>query len=188
MSYLSKLPDDVRQLVISLPFRVGYFLSVSDQTGGDDADEAEQRALHNIVAFYVEDTVKSEFAHEVMIETLNQRARWDTWKDNIAAVPDECERVVYMMQKIIDDKEIAAYKSNLLDVAVAVAEAYCEAANVHDPLGKIKLAVQRVINQIAAALSDDEQKRPEKSLINISQLEREAIALLALRLDIKFTL
>jgi len=101
MKYLSKLPQDIQDLVVSLPFRVGLFISESDQTGGDESAEAERKALENIVTFYVEDTVKGEFAHEVMLHTLNNKSKWNDWSENIGKVPEECLHLTYMLKDVI---------------------------------------------------------------------------------------
>ena len=50
MKMLEKLPEDVQRLIISLPYRVGCFISASDQSGGDSADVAEQNALRKLLS------------------------------------------------------------------------------------------------------------------------------------------
>jgi hypothetical protein len=73
---LNDLPDDIRLLVVRLPYRVGFYVSASDKTGGEESDAAEMAALEGIVTFYVEDFCKSEFAQAVMLETIQRKAEW----------------------------------------------------------------------------------------------------------------
>lgn len=185
MNMLPQLSPDVRRLVVALPYRVGYFISVSDQSGGDDADEAEQNALRNIVTFYVEDTVKSEFAHEVMFETLNYKAKWEDWKKGIEKVPDECQKISSSLVGIIENKEIIAYKQNLLEIAIVVAQAYRE-VDENSPLSdRIQQLVTQLINKMRAAFGGEVVQQSE-AMLSVSPLERAAIKKLAASLSIDF--
>lgn len=186
MTYLSKLPEDIQDLVVRLPFRVGLYISESDQTGGDDSSEAERKALENIVTFYVEDTVKSEFAHEVMLNTLNRKSEWASWGDNIADVPTQCENVVYAMKGLIDPKEILAYKQNLLEVGIAVAQAYCEYDENSGALNKLEFYISLFFRRLQMSFSGGGEDMPSKDyMLNISGAERQAILQLAKNLDVQ---
>ena len=41
MSFLHNLSPEDREMLISLPYRMGYWISQSDTSGGDDSDEEE---------------------------------------------------------------------------------------------------------------------------------------------------
>lgn len=183
MNYLSKLPQDLQDLIVSLPFRVGLYISESDQTGGDESAEAERKALENIVTFYVEDTVKGEFAHEVMLNTLNNKAKWGAWAENINQVPEECSRLTYMLKDVIEAKEILAYKQNLLEVAIAIAQAYCEFDQNSSKLGKLELYVSLFLKRMVSMFSGEQIPTNDYAL-NISPSERAAIKLLSDNLDV----
>ena len=184
MKYLSKLPQDIQDLVISLPFRVGLFISESDQTGGDESAEAERKALENIVTFYVEDTVKGEFAHEVMLHTLNNKDKWVSWAENMDKVPEECEHLSYTLKDYIDAKEILAFKQNLVEVAVVIAQAYCEFDENSSTMTKLEVYFGLFIKRIEAMFSG-EQAPSNDYVLNISPSERAAIKLLSNNLDIE---
>ena len=186
MTYLSKLPEDIQDIVIRLPFRVGLYISESDQSGGDESSDAERKALENIVTFYVEDTVKSEFAHEVMLHTLNRKAEWGTWSENIADVPTQCENVIYTMKGLIDPKEILAFKQNLLEVGIAVAQAYCEYDENAGALNKLELYISLFLRRLQLSFSGGGDDLPSRDyMLNISGAERQAIILLAKTLDVQ---
>lgn len=184
MTYLSLLPADIQDLVVRLPFRVGLYISESDQTGGDESAEAERKALENIVTFYVEDTVKSEFAHEVMLQTLNMKSKWGSWSDHINTVPEECLKVSTAIAKQIDMKEIISFKQNLLEVGITVAQAYCEFDKNTAIVSKIEIYMSIFFRRLqslfrgAGMISND-------ALLNISPSERLAINLLSDSLGIK---
>ncbi len=178
MTYLSLLPAEIQDLVVRLPFRVGLYISESDQTGGDESAEAERAALENIVTFYVEDTVKSEFAHDVMLQTLNLKSKWGGWGKDITKVPEECWTVVKAMAGIVPEKEIMALKHNLLEVGITVAQAYCEFNESASTLNKIEVYVAIFFRKLQAMFGG-EVLPPDESSLNISPAERSAIKLLA---------
>ena len=64
MSYLERFAPKQRELIVSLPYRVGLWISESDTSGGDEADEAERNALHLMMTGYAEDFLKSEVVEE----------------------------------------------------------------------------------------------------------------------------
>lgn len=187
MKYLSKLPQDVQELVVSLPFRVGLFVSESDQTGGDESAEAERKALENIVTFYVEDTVKGEFAHEVMIHTLNHKDKWAEWSQNIDKVPEECLHLTYKMKDMIESKEILAYKQNLVEIAIVIAQAYCEFGENSSAMTKLEVYASVFLKKMQGLFGGGNSSANQIDL-NISADERAAIQLLArnLGIDISF--
>jgi hypothetical protein len=184
MTYLSLLPADIQDLLVRLPFRVGLYISESDQTGGDESAEAERKALENIVTFYVEDTVKSEFAHEVMLVTLNNKEKWCDWATNIDQVPDECLQITYLLKDLIEPKEILAYKQNLIEVAIAIAQAYCELDKNTPAFTKIGAYFTVFLRKIQAILGSEEDQLNDY-LLNISPLERAAIKRLSNNLDVQ---
>ncbi len=184
MNYLSKLPQHLQDIVISLPFRVGLYISERDQTGGDESAEVERQALENIVTFYVEDTVKGEFAHEVMLNTLNNKPKWAEWADHIDKVPDECLQLTYALKDIIDPKEVLAYKQNLIEVAIAIAQAYCEFDQNASKLNKLEIYVSLFLHRLVAMFSGEQKSSHDYSL-NISPSERKAIKLLSDNLDVQ---
>ena len=186
MMHLSKLPQDIQDIVVSLPYRVGLYISESDQTGGDDSSLAERRALENIVTFYVEDTVKSEFAHEVMLETLNRKSQWEGWAQDIGNVPEECMELAYMLKEHVDTKEVAAYKQNLLEVGIAVAQAYCEFSDNVGRMARIETYIALFLKRVQGIFGG-EQIPSNDYVLNISAAEKAAIMRLARNLDVKVT-
>ena len=184
MTYLPLLPADMQNLVMRLPFRVGLYISESDQTGGNESAEAERKALENIVTFYVEDTVKSEFAHEVMLQTLNLKSKWGEWGEDITKVPEECYAVAKAMEGIVSAKEILAFKQNLLEVGITVAQAYCEFDENASTANKIEVYMSIFFRRLQALFQGGGMPSND-ALLNISPSERSAINLLSDSLGIK---
>ncbi|MDY0030186.1 MAG: hypothetical protein RBR86_09625 [Pseudobdellovibrionaceae bacterium] len=187
MTSLAALPEDIRNLVVKLPFRVGYYISASDKTGGDDADDAEMRALENIVTFYIEDTLKSEFATEAMLEMLRKKDQWENWKEHIEIVPEECLKMSESLVGNIELKEVVAFKNNLLEIAISVAQAYREFDHKVSTLEKFSTYFAILLKRIQALMAGQEIQSTD-AMLNISREEKMAIGLLADSLGVQIKL
>ncbi len=188
MTQFYDLPPQLQELLIMLPFRVGYYVSASDQAGGEEAEAQELEALSNIVTYYIEDALKSEIAQQAMTEMLGRRKYWDRWREHIDQVPAQCETLFEELAVFMDDKDIIGFKNNLIDIAIAVAQAYCEdahgaASEVREP--PIAVLLRRIRYIIFPGEPQSEQT---KVSYNISAVERDAILKLADSLRIKVDL
>jgi hypothetical protein len=182
---LNDLPDDIRLLVVRLPYRVGFYVSASDKTGGEESDAAEMAALEGIVTFYVEDFCKSEFAQAVMLETIQRKAEWAGWQEKIEIVPEEIRKVLDFLVDKLDGKELTAFKNNLLEIAIAVAQAYRE-FDVSQPLTeRVQVYLSILIARIKALIKGQEIQSHD-ALLNISRDEKMAINLLADALGVEY--
>ena len=118
--------DEFIKSLVRLPYRIGFWLSQSDQTGGDQSDELEQAALESVILSYGEDVCKSEFTQSVMEQTVAQYDDWEKWVENIENVPRECESIIYHLSSEISPKALNDFKASLFEIAETVALAYRE--------------------------------------------------------------
>jgi hypothetical protein len=184
LSYLEQFTEDQRELLTSLPYRTGLHIGESDTTGGQDASEAELRAIEAIVTGYVEDFCKSEFVEELMRQTLARRDHWDHWRENLDKVPGEIRECLELLATKIDHKQITAFKHNLFEIAMGVALAHRE-FDPEGPLGdKIKFYSDYYFRWVNAYLKKEKILDIEEAM-NISRAEQAAILKLeeVLRLD-----
>ncbi len=178
---LASLTEDDRRMLVSLPYRVGMFISTSDKSGGVDASVQELDALENIVTSYVEDTCKSHFAQAVMEATLEGIESWPGWRRNIASVPQDCERVSDMLQARIDRKHLDAFKLNLVEIGLAVAVAYRE-QNTEATHTQLAAQIKLIIEKVKAVFLGG--KKTEDMVLNISSAEKEALDTVAEKLKL----
>ncbi|MCB9973262.1 MAG: hypothetical protein H6854_01720 [Rhodospirillales bacterium] len=166
-------PQPVKEALIRLPYRVGLWLSQSDQTGGDSSDEQELYALENVILSYGEDVCKSEFTQSVMEQTVKGYEIWDTWRDNIENVPRECETILYEIANTVDPKHLRDFKSSLLEIAETVALAYRETSENESFLNNVYIQIRILQKKWDAFI-----KKYDFSLdhaLNISPAEEEAL-------------
>lgn len=122
----SQLSPQDEETIVSLPYRIGLYVSYADVTGGWDAQESELQSLSGILREFSEDFCKSEFTQKVLMETLMQRAKWPSWAKNINTLPDEARKVSETLSAILSEKELHSFQDVLVDIAFAVAMAFHE--------------------------------------------------------------
>lgn len=186
MLYLEQFTEDQRALLVALPYRTGLWVSESDQSGGDESSEAEMMALEGIIMGYSEDFLKSEFVEELMRATMAHKSSWDKWQKNLDDVPNECERAVALLSERLDSREVLSFKQNLMEIATAVALAFCEVDESEGGVGKVAAYFNHYLAVLVARLKKQQQPRLESHL-NISRAEREVLGklsgVLQVRLD-----
>ncbi len=167
------LDEDLLRKIIRLPYRIGYWMSQSDQTGGDESDELEQKALESVILSYGEDVLKSEFTQSIMEKTVALYEEWDKWESNLEDVPKECESIMYLLSMEVDAKQLNDLKESLFEVAETVAMAYREIEEDEDFLNNIYTKIR-----IWQKKWDAFVRKYEFSLehvLNISPSEEEAL-------------
>ena len=112
--------------LISLPYRVGLYVSFADTTGGFAAQEAEMQSLSGILREFAEDYCKSEFSQKVLMESLRARDVWPSWSQGIERVPDEARPIFTLLEPQFDSRALRAFKEVLVEIALSVAMAFRE--------------------------------------------------------------
>ncbi len=185
---LNDFPDRIRQVLIRLPYRVGYYISISDQTGGKESEETEIKALENLLSYYHEDTLKSEFSQEILSRTLEEKPNWPAWNKDVKKIHNECRNLFKYLDTIVEEKDILAFKRNLLEIGVTVAMAHAESGGEPEnitTLDKIQAGINRAIKEFKT-LFRQEKNHLVKTHANISQAERAALLRLANTLGVSY--
>jgi len=186
MSFLNNLNDDQRETMVSLPYRVGLYVSMADETGGEEALQEEHKALESILAGMNAQMFSAENVQAIMNETLNRRADWPGWAGNLKAVPEECSRMVDLLRAHAGDKDLTAFQGYLMEIAEAVALAFRERSANMPPREALRVYWLYGVEKIRAHLSGGQAPSFEHFL-NISALERKALNELATCLNTKYT-
>ena len=126
MAFLEEFSQDDRVRLVTLPYRVGLWVSTSDSAGGHAADQQEVDALEVTITRIAQGLFESAFVHEVIAETFLNKSQWPQWSGNIAAVPDECLAAVHSLQGKLPQRDIDAYRHILMQVGLEVARAFRE--------------------------------------------------------------
>lgn len=185
MSFLQDLADDDRELLISLPYRVGVWLSHVDDHGGDQADEDEKKALASIIDGFTRDVFGSEVVQYIMMETLEKKDHWEAWANNTDDIHKDCQRAIDILNEVVEEKEVSAFKRRLIEIAEAVALAFREYDSL-DFVTKIKVYTMYYKERYKAAKKNLTYKSIDQFL-NISLKERQALYQLANTLNVQYS-
>jgi hypothetical protein len=183
MAQLEDFTKDQRDLLVALPYRVGCWISASDDTGGGDADEAELQALNVIVTGFAEDFCKSEFVQAMMEETIAREAEWAQWTHHLEDVPGECIRATDLLLERLDRKEVTSFKLTMMEIATSVAMAYREFDHSDDISHRIKIYGRVMIERLRGIITG-QRARSIDEFLNISEAEQRALDSLARALDL----
>lgn len=183
MSGLDHYTKDQLDLLVALPYRIGLFVSSSDETGGDESTEAEMQALSLIVTSFAEDYLKSQFVQTMMEHTVALRGEWENWGENIDAVPGECVRAIDLLCDHLDRKEVASFKLTMMEIATSVAMAYREFDETSDLSTRIKMYGRVLMDRLHAVMNNDKTFNADE-VYNVSESERKALDTLMESLDL----
>ncbi len=177
MAFLEKFAPDERELLVSLPYRAGLWISVSDQTGGIHADDKEANALGEIIREKASGMFESAFVHEVMADVCDRRSGWNSWTNDLDKVPDECGRVVELISKKLSSRDLDSYRHNIMAIAIEVARAFRE-FDKNTPLfsrlwTKLRIWLDKVVGVTKGVTYESED------LLNVSFEEDLALAKLS---------
>lgn len=174
---LSQLSLEDERTLISLPYRAGLYVSFSDVTGGWEAQEKEIQSLTSILRQFSEDFFKTEFTQKVLMETLAARINWLEWSRHIENLPEQVEKMVGVLAGLMEEEELNAFSSVIIDIALAVAMAFQEhgpeggAVDKQEPPLSLKDRIARMIGA--------QKGSSPLSHVNISPSEKEALLKLA---------
>jgi len=119
--------------VVTMPYRVGYWMSQVDDVEGDQDDKAELEALERILKIIAKVHDQSSFVKACVKECLRQRKKWDEWSPHN---PNTLRDVHNVMREVLDRRhaeDMKIYRVMLYKIAEAVAAAYNEnAANTEE--------------------------------------------------------
>lgn len=167
----SQLSPADEELLVSMPYRIGLYVSHADVTGGWDAQDSEIQSLTGILRDYSNDFCKTEFSQKVLMDCLASRAKWPSWSQAVEEVPSQTSRVITTLESMLSEKELRGFCDVLTDVGIAVAMAFREGG---DTAGD-KPIVREILSRIGTALGE----KDPLDHINISESERSALKKLA---------
>jgi len=182
---LSNLTDNQTYRLASLPYRVGLYVSQSDQSGGDAASQNEVRALESLIYGFADGVFGSELVQHIMAETIRQKSKWPDWGQHLEQVPDECTDALAILSPYVDHKERAAYSLRLMDIGEAVALAFREDVAGQSGFGRMR-AYFKYLSYTRKAKAKKLPVRSFDDFLSISHDERRALIMVADSLGVDY--
>jgi hypothetical protein len=174
-----RLNDAEKTLVVSLPYRVGLWMSTLEGGGGDMADELEGMAMIDAIE-KISTSPYYEFPAYICRQTLAQKPRWINWSADFATVPDEVRRGMGILKHTIPEGEATHFAEALFLVAASVARAHRE-ETIEAGMSDFPGLVNRLMGKLQDKITGYDNHQ------NISQSEAAALKRLASCLGLEQT-
>lgn len=177
MSVFDDFENEEIDFLVSMPWRVGMWVSQADDVKGTDKDDKrERRALESILKGLSKSRKQKPFASAVVQETLTYGERCSHWEKKLEATPEDARRAVALVQERMSVDHVPHYRNALMQVGVVVAQAYNELdaeKDLHENESLLMVLIDKVVEAFSAPALTGEH--PE----NISPAEKAALKKLA---------
>jgi len=174
MASLSGFSASELELLISLPYKVGVFVSHADDADGEIDDDKEMAALEACIKAIARLHDDKPLTADIMRQSLSMKTEWPRWAAQSFHVPDEARQAVVLLQGHASETEVKNYCAALVEVATTVAQAYGEFGEFddEDTSGGIFGGLVSKISGTLSSLSADDANHP----MNVSAAEDNALA------------
>lgn len=183
MSALGVFSDDQKQAVVSLPFKVGMWVSHAEDIDGEADDVREKQAIERTVAEIAKLHEGSALLQEVAHAILESRDQWAAWEDQCFHVLKQAPGVVADVKKTLGVAEAKQYRAMVMEIAMTVARAHGEFAAFDDEEKAVPGFWGSVVGKIVSGfsgMSQDDKDHP----MNVSPAEDSAISQLSAALKV----
>ncbi len=182
MSELSIFSDEETDLLVSLPYKVGVWVSHADDEDGEIDDEREMTSLAVCIKAVAKEYDGPGLVDDIARETLKREPFWLDWTDRAFNILPDCEKAIALLKQKPGLGDAKNYRAALLEIATTVGQAYGE-FNAFDDIPEDEGFFAGIAGKIVggfSGLSKDDANHPA----NISAAEDSAIAQLAAALKI----
>ncbi len=126
---LSKFSDSERNLIVSIPYRAGIWVSNADDNTGTKVDDKDERkALEATIQNFAAQGDKIPVAAAIMKDVQENKRNWAQW-DALStedAVLADAQKAVALCKDRFTEKELNQYKETIWRAGLFVAQAYGE--------------------------------------------------------------
>ncbi len=173
MASLSMFSSDEQEIIVSLPYKVGVYVSHAEDEEGEMDDEREMRALEHCLKSIARLHEDKPFIQEVAKQTLSRKGDWARWTDQSFHALKQAEQISDVMFRTLGKQGFKQYRALVMEVAGAVARAYGEFGDWDDEEseGFFKNVINTVVTGFSN-LSQDDKNHP----MNVSPAEEGALS------------
>jgi hypothetical protein len=136
MSIIAQFSASELELLASLPYKVGVYVSHADDEGGDDDDARELETLQSCIRTIAEQHSHVPLTAAIMEQTLDLKMQWASWEERSFNTPQDCRMAVSLLKGRITDDELKDFSGALIEIASSVAQAYGEFNSFDDQTKK----------------------------------------------------
>jgi len=170
MSSFKSLSKQDQELLISVPYRTGIWISNADDVESRKVDDKRERqVLSMMIKRMASNHRKMPFAAGIMKHILSSEKLWKVWQNNAdeAVILGDVEKALTICRENLSPQHLEEYKKSIWQIGLSVAHAFDES---EDPDGEMHMNhfFEWLLGFIAAPKF---KKAPE----NISDEEKTAL-------------
>lgn len=172
MSELERFSPELQEFLAGLFYRVGDFISASDDTDvGEESEELEQKSMLALITQFSESRKLPPLICDMARETLARRRDWVRWGDARGQFLSEFEDALDLLQDSLIEDEAQSLRRCAFFLAMRVAESFREEADYGLDDANYFDKMQKKIAYWTLALTD----RDARKKLNISPAEDSAL-------------
>ena len=122
MSYFQNFSKEETEMIAAFPFRVGVYVSRSDDVEGGKDDQKEIAALRAVLESLADLEQKKPFVAAVMQQTLMGQNSWPAWAKQNDQVLDDAPKVAACVKEKLDTVSAKDYLRCLFYIGRVVAQ------------------------------------------------------------------
>jgi len=180
MPFFDDFMEEERVLIISLPYKVGVWVSQADDVAETEADDDKEfKALRAVLSGIAKEKQQAPFVSEIVDQTLTYQNMWPEWKAASGQTLEDVQRVIDMMRARLPEENVRNYARALKRIATVVAHAYGEfegAEGEQKDEGFFGGVITKILERVPES---GEAENPE----NVSPAEQAALKKLSEILD-----
>jgi hypothetical protein len=123
MTSLNDFTKDEAELIVSLPYKAGMWVSHSEDQDGEKDDTHENKALSACLRHFAKMGEGKPFFAQVIKETLRREDQWAEWADQSFTLIQDIQKAVPILRGKASVDEIKLFKRSLMEIGTAVAQA-----------------------------------------------------------------
>ncbi len=173
MANLDKFSEDELKILVSLPYRVGMWMSEADDEEGGHDDEQEDEALKEIITQFARMEMGTPFTKEIAQATIQSKEHWPDWGGQIFTVIRDAESSIHLVEEKLGKGKAKNYRLMLLKIARHVAKAADEFDDFNpedEKASGLGGFVKGLVGKVAP-----KTQREQSHLANISPAEEAAL-------------
>lgn len=166
MKELSSLSPEEIEIIVSLPYKAGIYISYAEDEDGGKDDDREMRAMERALSAFAQGDDNSPLIKEIASEILRRKSDWSGWAEGVFVIEPECEKAVKIIKPLVSNRDFQAYIKMIIDITTDVAQAYGEfGMEPEKPSG-----IMGFVKKMMGAPDDADQP------MNVSAAEDDSIA------------
>lgn len=123
MTSLADFSKEEADLLISLPYKAGMWVSHSEDHDGEKDDTHENKALTACLRQFAGMGDGKPLFAQVIKETLRREDKWAEWADQSFTLVQDIQKAVSILRGKASVDEIKFFKRSLMEIGTAVAQA-----------------------------------------------------------------